>query len=173
MKATTILIFMAGVLGLALLLGGQATAQTTAQTTRSGYQVRFAGPAPGGMRVSYQVGREGRFGERALVTPARMDFLRPGVYRLKLTHIPGHEGLTLFPSLEIAAATPRSEAFLAHSAITVEFTERDISEAAAGKFVTRVVYLPEAEEFAFAGGGPGRGAVLAIVRLGDKQLDEP
>jgi hypothetical protein len=142
----------------------------TAQTTRPGYQVRFAGPDRGGMRVSYQVGR-GRFSDKPLVTPARLDFPQPGIYRLKLTHIPGYEGVTLYPTLEIAPMTPRSGAFLAHSAIVVEFTERDIAEAVAGKFVTRTIHLPEADEFAFA--GERRGAVLAIVRLGDKQLEEP
>jgi hypothetical protein len=144
---------------------------SAAQVTRPTYQVRFAGPAPG-MRVDYQ-GREGRFSGRPLVTPARLDFPQPGIYRLKLTHIPGHEGVTLYPTLEIAPVTPRSEAFLAHSAIAMEFTERDIAEAVAGKFVTRVMHLPEGEDLAFAGGGSRRGSTLAIVRLGDRQLEEP
>ena len=162
------IIVLASALGGALLL---SPAPAAAQTTKPAYQVRFVGPTDGGMRVDYQVGREGRFSGRPLVTPARLDFARPGIYRLKLTQIPGHEGLTLYPTLEIAPLTPRSEAFLAHSTIAVEFSERDLAEAAAGKFVTRTLYLPEEEEF--AGGGSRRGSTLAILRLGDRQLEEP
>ena len=168
--ALRITIVVATALAGALVL---RSAPATAQATRPAYQVRFVGPTDGGMHVDYQVGREGRFSGRPLVTPARLDFPRPGIYRLKLTQIPGHEGQTLYPTLEIAPLTPRSEAFLAHSAIAVEFSERDLAEAAAGKLVTRTLYLPEAEEFAFAGGGSRRGSILAILRLGDRQLEEP
>jgi hypothetical protein len=158
----------AGVVALFLPLAAPADAQVA----RPAYQVRFAGPAPGGMRVDYQVSRDGRFSQRPLVTPARLDFLQPGIYRLKLTHIPGHEGVTLYPTLQIAAATPRSEAFLAHSSIVVEFTERDIAQAIAGRFVTRTIYLPDDEPLVLAGRAP-RGATLAIVRLGDRQVEGP
>jgi hypothetical protein len=168
MRSTKIIAAVTSVAGVVLL-----AMPATAQIARPTYQVRFVGPAPGGMRVDYQVDREGRFSQRPLVTPARLDFSQPAVYRLKLTHIPGHEGLTLYPTLEIAAATPRSEAFLAHSAIAVEFTERDISQAVAGKYVTRVIHLPEADREFAPGGAARRGATLAIVRLGNRQLDEP
>jgi hypothetical protein len=125
------------------------------------------------MRVDYQSSRGGRFSGQPLVTPARLNFPQPGVYRLKLTHIPGHEGTTLYPTLEIATATPRSEAFLAHSAIVVEFSEREIAEAIAGKFVTKVLHLPDAEQRHVFAAGASRGATLAILRLGDRQLEEP
>jgi hypothetical protein len=124
------------------------------------------------MRVDYQAGRDGRFSQRPLVTPARLDFPQPGVYRLKLTHIPGHEGVTLYPTLEIAPATPRSQAFLTHSSIAVEISERDIAQAVAGHFVIKTVYLPDIDPSAFAGRAP-RGATLAVLRLGNRQLSEP
>jgi hypothetical protein len=84
---------------------------------------------------------------------------------------------------------PRTEAFLAHSAIPVEFTDEDFDQVMTGNFVTKVIYLPDPEyqEMALAGVGtlvstkldPGqdpiveadrKGAIMAIVRLGNKDL---
>jgi len=138
---------------------------------RAPLQVRFVGPTAGGLRVDYQAGREGRFTGRPLVTPARLDFPQPGVYRLKLTHIPGHEAATFYPTLELVPMSPGTAVFLAHSSIVVEFTDRDFAEAAAGKLVTRVLYMPAAEPA--AGRGSQRLLPLAIVRLGDRQLEDP
>jgi hypothetical protein len=95
----------------------------------------------------------------------------------------------LFPSLEVGPAMPRTEAFLAHNAIPVEFTDEDFDQVMTGNFVTKVIYLPDPEfqEMALAGVGtlvstrldPGvdpiveadrRGAIMAIVRLGNKDL---
>ncbi len=166
MKARTASITVAGIVSLFLL-----PASAEVPPTRRTHQIRFVGPPPGGMRVDYHVSRDGRFSRRPLVTPVRIDFPQPGVYRLRLTHVPGHEGVTLYPTLEIAPATPRSEAFLAHSAIVVEFTERDIAQAVAGRFVTKVIHLPEAEPP--PAGRAQCGARLAIVRLGDRQLEGP
>ena len=87
---------------------------------------------------------------------------------------------------------PRTEAFLAHNAIPVQFTEEDFDQVLSGNFVTKVIYLPDPEfqELALAGVetlvstrlDPGvdpvveadrRGAILAIVRLGNKDLQAP
>ena len=87
---------------------------------------------------------------------------------------------------------PRTEAFLAHNAIPVQFTEEDFDQVLTGNFVTKVIYLPDPEyqELALAGVetlvstrlDPGvdpiveadrRGAILAIVRLGNKDLQMP
>ena len=84
---------------------------------------------------------------------------------------------------------PRTEAFLAHNAIPVQFTEEDFDQVLTGNFVTKVIYLPDPEfqELALAGVetlvstrlDPGvdpiveadrRGAILAIVRMGNKDL---
>ena len=84
---------------------------------------------------------------------------------------------------------PRTEAFLAHNAIPVQFTPEDFDQVLSGNFVTKVIYLPDPEyqELALAGVetlvstrlDPGvdpiveadrRGAILAIVRLGNKDL---
>ena len=87
---------------------------------------------------------------------------------------------------------PRTEAFLAHNAIPMQFTPEDFDQILSGNFVTKVIYLPDPEfqELALAGVetlvstrlDPGvdpiieadrRGAILAIVRLGDKDLTTP
>ena len=74
----------------------------------------------------------------------------------------------------------------------MQFTEEDFDQVLSGNFVTKVIYLPDPEfqELALAGVetlvstrlDPGvdpiveadrRGAILAIVRLGNKDLQAP
>ena len=100
--------------------------------------------------------------------------------------------MELYPTIEVAAAVPRTEAFLAHSAVPIQFTEEDFDQVLSGNFVTKVIYLPnpEYQELALAGVEtlvstrlePGmdpiieatrRGAILAIIRLGNKDLQLP
>ena len=121
--------------------------------------------------------------------PGRYSFPTGGIYRLKVTNIAGREGVELYPTLEVAPITPRTEAYLAHNAIPVQLTDEDFDQVAAGNFVTKVIYLPDPEfqELALAGVetlvstrlDPGvdpiveadrRGAILAIIRMGNKDL---
>src|SRR6478672_1576812 len=111
---------------------------------------------------------------------------------MKLTNIPGREGTELYPTVEIGPTTPRTEAFLAHNAIPIQFTEEDFDQVLAGNFVTKVIYLPDPEfqELALAGVetlvstklDPGqdpiveadrRGSILAVTRLGNKDVELP
>jgi hypothetical protein len=150
-------------------------------------QIYFVGPE--GLTVQWDVTAPGRFDSEQLVAPARYNFPQGAMYRVKLANIPGRPGVELFPTLEVAAAMPRTEAFLAHNAIPVEFTDEDFDQVMTGNFVTKVIYLPDPEfqEMALAGVGtlvstrldPGvdpiveadrRGAIMAIVRLGNKDL---
>ena len=150
-------------------------------------QIYFVGPD--GLNVQWDVTAPGAFDSEQLVAPARYNFPQGAMYRLKLTNIPGHEGLELFPTIEVGPALPRTEAFLAHNAIPVEFTNEDFDQVRSGNFVTKVIYLPDPEfqEMAQAGVGtlvstrldPGqdpiveadrKGAIMAIVRLGNKDL---
>src|SRR6516162_1983673 len=87
----------------------------------------------------------GRFDSDDLVAPERYNFPQGAVYRLKLTNIPGRPGVELFPSIEVAPTLPRTEAFLAHNAIPVEFTDEDFDQVMTGNFVTKVIYLPDPE----------------------------
>jgi len=150
-------------------------------------QIYFVGPE--GLTVQWDVTAPGRFDSEQLVAPARYNFPQGALYRLKLANIPGRPGVELFPTLEVGPAMPRTEAFLAHNAIPVEFTDEDFDQVMTGNFVTKVIYLPDPEyqEMALAGVGtlvstkldPGqdpiveadrKGAIMAIVRLGNKDL---
>jgi len=150
-------------------------------------QIYFVGPE--GLTMQWDVTAPGRFDSEQLVAPARYNFPQGAMYRLKLANIPGRPGVELFPTLEVGPAMPRTEAFLAHNAIPVEFTDEDFDQVMTGNFVTKVIYLPDPEfqEMALAGVGtlvstrldPGqdpiieadrKGAIMAIVRLGNKDL---
>ena len=151
-------------------------------------QVGFIGPD--GMQVRWDVSMAGGFDSTPLVTPGRYDFPQGAIYRLKITDIPGREGLELYPSLEVAPVTPRTAAFLAHNSIPFQLTEEDLDQVTTGNFVTKVVYLPDPcyQELAVAGVetlvstrlDPGidpvveadrRGSILAIIRIGNKDLE--
>ncbi len=150
-------------------------------------QVAFLGDD--GIQVSWDVGGYGMFDAEPLVIPGRQDFYQGAIYRLRLSNVPGRPGIELFPTLEIAPVTPRTDAYLAHSPIPVQFTAEDFDQVTSGNFVTKVVYLPDPEfqELALAGVetlvstrlGPGvdpiaeaddRGSILAILRMGNKDL---
>ncbi len=153
-------------------------------------QVAFVGPE--GMVVTWDVGMPGAFDSAPLVCPGRYNFPQAAIYRLKLTNIPSRPGVELYPTLEVGPAMPRTAAFIAHNAIPVAFTEEDFDQILSGNFVTKVIYLPDPEyqELALAGVetlvstrlDPGvdpvveadrRGAILAIVRIGNKDLETP
>jgi hypothetical protein len=151
-------------------------------------QVLFARPE--GMQIRWDVSGVTAFDSTPLIVPGRQNFPSNGIYRLKLTNIGGREGVELYPTVEIGPTTPRTEAFLAHNAIPVQFTEEDFDQVLAGNFVTKVIYLPDPEfqELALAGVetlvstrlDPGvdpiteadrRGSILAVVRLGNKDIE--
>jgi hypothetical protein len=151
-------------------------------------QIAFLGDD--GVQVSWDVSGAGMFDSTPLVIPGRQDFYQGAIYRLKLTKLPGRPGVQLYPTLEVAPVTPRTDAYLAHSPIPVQFTEEDFDQVLSGNFVTKVIYLPDPEfqELALAGVetlvstrlGPGvdpiaeadrRGSILAIVRMGNKDLE--
>ncbi len=153
-------------------------------------QVAFTSPE--GMSVAWDLGMPGAFDSDPLIVPGRYNFPINNIYRLKLTNVPGRPGVELYPTLEIGPPTPRTEAYLAHNAIPAQFTEEDFDQVLSGNFVTKVIYLPDPEfqELALAGVetlvstrlDPGidpiveadrRGAILAIVRVGNKDLEVP
>src|SRR5947209_12337363 len=142
------------------------------------------------MQIRWDISGVNAFDSTPLVVPGRQNFPQNGIYRMKLTTIPGREGVELYPTLEIGPTTPRTEAFLAHNAIPIQFTEEDFDQVLAGNFVTKLIYLPDPEfqELALAGVEtlvstrlePGvdpiveadrRGSILAVVRLGNKDIE--
>lgn len=153
-------------------------------------QVAFLGPE--GANVAWSVGQAGQFDSEPLVAPARSNFPQGAVYRLKLTDLPGRPGVELYPTIEIAPSVNRTEAYLAHNAIPIQFTEEDLDQVLSGNFVTKVIFLPDPEfqELAVAGVqelvstrlDPGQdpiveadrqGAIMAIIRVGNKDLEVP
>ena len=151
-------------------------------------QISFLGEE--GIQISWDVSGHGMFDSVPLVTPGRQDFPQAAIYRLKLANVPGRPGVELYPTLEVAPVTPRTDAYLAHSPVPVQFTEEDFDQVLSGNFVTKVIYLPDPEfqELALAGVetlvstrlAPGvdpiaeadrRGSILAVVRMGNKDLE--
>jgi len=164
--------------------------QDRASSAGRSSQVLFVGPE--GMNVAWDVSMPGHFDSDPLICPGRYNFPQGAIYRLKLTNIEGRLGDELYPTLEIGPAMPRTEGFLAHNAIPVQFTQEDFAQVLSGNFVSKVIYLPDPEyqELALAGvetlvstrldagvdpivEADRRGAILAIVRLGNKDLEIP
>ena len=102
-------------------------------------QVRFIGPA--GMSVGWLV--PGGFAENQLVAPARYNFPQNATYRLKLAHVPGREGLNLYPTLQVWPAHPTTDAYLQHNSVPIEIAAEDLDQIEANNFVTKVIYLPD------------------------------
>jgi hypothetical protein len=168
--------------------GSAAPGHAAAVAAPATLQVTFRNPD--GMQVRYDATGNGGFDSEPLVAPARQNFPQGGLYRLKLTNIPNREGVELYPTVELAYANPRTGAYLAHNSVPVEFTEEDFDQVVTGNFVTKVIYLPDPEFQGPALAGidtlvstrldPGidpiveadrRGSILAIIRLGDKDVE--
>ena len=151
---------------------------------------------PDGMKIGWQTsagGNERVYLPAQLTVPARYNFMQGYIYRLKLTDIPGREGVQLYPTIEVAPSTPPTDAYLTHNPIPVQFTPEDFDQVVdGGNFVTKVIYLPDPkyQELAIAGVEtlvstrlePGvdpileadkRGTILLIVRLGAIDLEMP
>ena len=150
-------------------------------------QVNFLGVES--LVIKYNDKVPGAFDSEPLICPATRDFGQNAIYRLQLSNIPGHPGKELFPTLEIAPTAARTQAFLAHSSIPIEFTDNDFDQIFSGNYVTKVVYLPNPEYQGIAMSGVGtlvntqlqpgvdpiveaskRGAILAVIRMGNKDL---
>jgi hypothetical protein len=147
---------------------------------------------PESMQVRWDISGVGQFDSEPLVVPGRQNFPQGGIFRLKVTNIDGRAGVELYPTLEVGPTTPRTAAYLAHNAIPIQFTEEDFDQVLTGNFVTKVIYLPDPEfqEMALAGVetlvstrlDPGvdpiveadrRGSIMAVVRLGNKDVEMP
>lgn len=154
--------------------------------------IRFAGPA--GMKVAWYTGAPGggAFGPTMVEAPGRYNFPQGGIYRLKLADFPNRAGLELYPTMEIIPSTLKTATFLAHSAVPINITEEDLEQVLAGNFVVKVLYLPDPAYQDLTAAGPDevvssrlepgvdpvaeaqrRGSVLAIIRIGNIDLEAP
>lgn len=172
---------------------GALTGQTPSRFPSKRTEVRFATPAT--MRVSwYAASTDGKstYTPNSLEVPGRYNFVQGNVYRLKISDVPNRPGLELYPTLEVIPSNPKTDAFLAHSAVPVAFTEEDFDQVAAGNFLVKVIYLPDPQFQDVATTGPDevvstrlepgadpiaeayrRGNILLIVRMGNIDLEAP
>ena len=173
-------------------MGGQQ--QQAPQAVRR-TQIRFVGPAGGKIGWQVATGAADAQGRPVVVPsqidlPGRFNFIPASIYRLKLSNIPGRPGLELYPTIDVWPPNAKSDAFLAHNYVPVEFTDEDFDQVTAGNFITKVIYLPDAQfQMSNTGGAeelsstrldPGidpvaeackRGHVLLVIRLGGIDLE--
>ncbi|HEY7313969.1 MAG TPA: DUF11 domain-containing protein [Gemmataceae bacterium] len=147
--------------------------------------VRFLGPP--GLRATFYQGRpQGRAFDAPVVVG-----MRPGYcYRVQLSHLPGHPGVSIFPTLEVIGSLKLTKHLnAAMYPAPVVLTEADIESVLAGNLVSKVVYLEDPDhamptttppdlpfELALPPGGNflgearERGRPLLIVRMGGRLL---
>jgi RNA polymerase sigma factor (sigma-70 family) len=136
-------------------------------------QVLVTGPP--GTRVQVQTAN--------LELPARTNLEQGKLYRLKLSGIPNRPGIVRYPTLEIPRLNSQTAAFVANSAIPVEFLDRDFDAVKDSTAITKVIYLETRDgrpmviaSYDVAGGdvieeAARRGTILAVLRMGDIDLD--
>lgn len=145
--------------------------------------VRFSGP-PGMKATFYQ----GTAVPREFPCPVVVGMRAGYVFRVRLSDLPGHPGLTLYPSIEVRGSLKLQPRYSAASfPATVKLTERDIEAAKAGVLVTKAIYLEHPDRAEPTASAPGdiletdvplqsnlleearrRGRVLLVVYLGGR-----
>jgi hypothetical protein len=96
---------------------------------------------PQGVKIA--MAESGTFAEPEAATTPKVGLLIGSVYRMRMTGIPFQEDVEVFPTIELIDRVypPRGKEL--QFPIPIEITEEDLRLAAAGKFVTRVVYLED------------------------------
>ena len=96
--------------------------------------------APQGTQLAFVA--NGQFGP-SLLAPTKAGMLIGAVYRIKVTNIPGLEGVEVFPSIEVINRIYPPRGLKAKFAIPIHLSQREIEMATQGFFVTRVIYLED------------------------------
>jgi len=123
--------------------------------------------------------------------PRRVGLMIAPVYRLRVVNIPLHEGVELYPTIEVIDRIYPPCGREWKFPIPIELTAEDIELALAGKFVTRIIYLEDPEtalpisepsegiNWFEVGAGENPllvadtlGRPLAILRLGNRVPDD-
>lgn len=170
--------------GSGMMMGGMPAPPAIPQST----QIRFLGPE--GTSIGWQIG-EG-FAENQLTAPASNNFVQGATYRLKITGIPGREMPPIYPTLHVYPVHPTTEAYLSHNAVPIRINDEDLDQIATSNFVTKVIYLPDAQyaELAVAGveelvstrlplgqdpiqEADRRGTIMVVLRMGNMDLEMP
>jgi hypothetical protein len=151
-------------------------------------QIRFLGPE--GMSIGWQVGSG--FAENQMMAPASYNFNQGATYRLKLDKIPGREMPAVYPTLHVYPVQPTTEAYLSHNAVPIRINDEDLDQVSTSNFVTKVIYLPDAQfqELAVSGveelvstrlplgqdpiqEADRRGTIMVVLRMGNMDLEMP
>lgn len=93
--------------------------------------------------------------------PAQMTLSVGHLYRLRLTNIPGAEGVELFPSLEVLDQLHPPAGMAHRYPVPVTITADEIAAAQEGRLVTKVIYLESPREAK----GPRRSLVEATTTV--------
>ncbi len=96
--------------------------------------------APQGTQLAFVA--NGQFGP-PLLAPTKAGMLIGAVYRMKITNIPGLEGVEVFPSIEVINRIYPPRGLEAKFAIPIQLSLREIKMAVQGFYVTRVIYLED------------------------------
>jgi len=96
--------------------------------------------APQGTQLAFVA--NGQFGP-SLLAPTKAGMLIGAVYRMKITNIPGLEGVEVFPSIEVINRIYPPRGLEAKFAIPIQLSLREIKMAVQGFYVTRVIYLED------------------------------
>jgi hypothetical protein len=161
-------------------------------------QLQRGGPLPGYFQPVEVTGPSGLVIEtaesgdfaNAQPGPVRVGLLIGSVYRLRVTGIPLHEGMEVYPTIEVIDRLYPPVGMEFQFSIPVELTQEELEMALDGKFVTRVIYLedpqaavPAAQEpndqpYFDVGEGEnpldladGLGRPVAILRMGGRLPD--
>jgi hypothetical protein len=114
------------------------------QLQRGGPLVGYFQPieliGPEGIQIS--LAEQGAFDPPQPV-PRKVGLLIAPVYRLRITNIPGHEGLEVYPTVEVINRLYPPPGQAKRHPIPVELTADDLRLAINGQFLTRVVYLED------------------------------
>lgn len=143
--------------------------------------------APAGLRVTAYPG-----GPTGAEYPVPVTLgLRPGyVYRVKLTGIPGHPDLALYPTMEVRGSLFMPQAIqVAKHPAPFTLTEDDVAHAVSGALVTKVIYLENPDSAMPNASQPNqpleinvspaadpleearlRGRLMLVIRMGEREV---
>ncbi len=169
-------------------MGGPGGAGMAGMYANGRTSVRFVSPE--GMRIAFQDASRG-FADAGREAPVRYNFPQGSIYRLRLSGMAKYPGKNYYPTLEVyPPSTKEAMTFLSHTTVPVGFTDEDFDQVRAGNMVVKVIYLPSqqfqdvaaAEEIVSTRLEPGanavdeaarRGTILAVIRLGNIDLEDP
>ena len=92
--------------------------------------------------ASASIAEAGTFGEAGATLP-KVGLLVGSVYRLRVVNIPFQEEAEVFPTIELIDRVYPPKGKELEFPIPIEITAEDLRLAAAGKFVTRVIYVED------------------------------